>query len=37
MTVSNDGDYIYLSASKALLVYKLTKDSNNLYCPTDGN
>ncbi len=37
MTVSNDGDYIYLSASKALLGYKLTKDSNNLYCPTDGN
>ena len=37
MTVSNDGDYIYLSASKALLGYKLTKDSDNLYCPTDGN
>ena len=37
MTVSNDGKYIYLSASKALLGYDLTKDSNNLYCPSNGN
>ena len=37
MTVSNDGNYIYLSASKALLGYDLTKDSNNLYCPSNGN
>ena len=37
MTVSNDGKYIYLSASTALLGYDLTKDSNNLYCPSNGN
>ncbi len=35
-TVSNNGDYIYLAAGKNLLGYSLTKDSNNLYCPTNG-
>ena len=34
---SNNGDYIYLAAGQHLVGYTLTKDGNDLYCPTDGN
>ena len=37
MTISNNGDYIYLAAAQHLVGYTLTKDGNDLYCPTDGN
>ena len=37
MTISNNGDYIYVAAGQHLVGYTLTKDSNDLYCPTDGN
>ena len=37
MTISNNGDYIYLSRGQKLFGFELSKDGNNLYCPTDGN
>ena len=37
MTISNNGDYIYLSRGQRLFGYGLSKDGNNLYCPSDGN
>ena len=36
MTISNNGDYIYLSRGQKLFGFELSKDGNNLYCPTDG-
>ena len=37
MTISNNGDYIYLARGQSLFGFELSKDGNNLYCPTDGN
>ena len=37
MTISNNGDYIYLAAAQHLVGYTLTKDANDLYCPSDGH
>ena len=36
MTVSNDGAFMYMSQNGSFVSYSLSKDANNLYCPTNG-
>ena len=36
ITVSNNGDFMYISSGGKLLSYAMTKDTNNRYCPTNG-